>query len=385
MGSKTAKIISEMFVDRKFNLGENWTDSIKYDFESIGNINFEVLIKNLPSTRKSTSKTAIKNLKTALMNANLNLVLGAGISSRYGLPTWDSLLQRLLLKTIEEESDKATVLSKVFTKVFSPSPLIAGRYLQESLLDSKIKNRFEKEVQKALYETYNHNAESSIMDEIIKLCVAPGKSPNLDGIITYNYDDIIETKLNETGIEVPFQTIYGQGINPDNKSLPIYHVHGYLPKKGKINIDNSITLGEFVYHKQYNNVYSWNNLVQINKFRDKTCLFIGISLSDPNIRRILDIANSQKTNRKFHYIFKKRPEFKWVKNRLNKILDDNPKLFSEKVKANMDINETVNFLIKMKNRFEEKDSESLGVKTVWIDDYDKDISEILRQIRENNT
>jgi hypothetical protein len=71
-----------------------------------------------------------------------------------------------------------------------------------------------------------------------------------------------------------------------------------------------------------------------------------------------------------------------VEERLNRILDENPEIFNEKVKARLDFNETVTFLIEMQNRFEEKDSESLGVKTVWIDDYEKDISEILKKIRD---
>ena len=368
--------------EMKFDFSDEYLNFIRKSFENIRDINFKTLVKNLPTTRKSTIKTAIRNLKVAREDGNLNLVIGAGISSTYGLPTWDNLLQRLLLKTIEKEPDKATVLSKFFTKIFNPSPLIAGRYLQDSLVDSTNKNKFEKEVRDALYETFDENAESLIMDEIIKLCVAPGNTPNLDGIITYNYDDIIETKLINKGIGVPFQTVYGQGINPDNKSLAIYHVHGYLPFKGPISEHNAITLGEFVYHEQYNNTYSWNNIVQINKFRDKTCLFIGTSLSDPNIRRLLDISNSQKTNGKFHYILKKRPGKEWVRERLNKILEDNPKIFNEKVKAQLDFDETISFLIEMQNRFEEKDSQSLGVKTVWIDDYEKDISELLKKIRE---
>lgn len=80
----------------------------------------------------------------------------------------------------------------------------------------------------------------------------------------------------------------------DDKKLKIYHVHGFLPQDGDIGAGNKITLGEFVYHEQYNNIYSWNNIVQINKFRDNTCLFIGTSLTDPTIRRLLDIAKSQK-------------------------------------------------------------------------------------------
>lgn len=369
------------------NINFNW-DYSKWNniLESLRNFkgiefNYPFLTSNLPSTRKSTSETAIKHLKEAYSNGNLNFILGAGISSEFGIPTWDNLLQRLLMTTIEQETEKAIILSKFFSKIFNPSSLIAGRYLEESFKDEKIKNKFEKSVREALYETYDENAKSLIIDEIIKFCLAPGNSPNLDGIITYNYDDIVETKLKEKNLDMPFESVFGQAINPDSNVLKIYHVHGFLPRNGNINNDNKITLGEFVYHEQYSNTYSWNNIVQINKFRDKTCLFIGTSLTDPNIRRLLDISKNQKKSNKFHYIFKKKTNKTWLKEAINKIISENPELKNDKNNIDLKIDETIDFLIELKNRFDEKDSESLGVKTVWINDYDKDISEILKKIR----
>lgn len=362
-------------------VGKKFYQTLLNYFEYLNTIDIDELSKKLPTTRKSTSKTAIQHLGVAFKGYSLNLVLGAGISAIYGIPNWSELLQRLLIRTIEQEPKKASILAKIFTKIFNPSPVIAGRFLQDSLIEEKSDTKFENEVRKALYEKFEPETNSSIMDEIIKFCVAPGNTPNLNGIITYNYDDIIESKIRDKEIDVPFQSVYGQSINPDNKSLPIYHVHGFLPRSGSISKENAITLGEFVYHEQYNNLYSWNNIVQINKFREKTCLFIGISLTDPNIRRLLDIANSQRSSRKFHYILRKRTDYSWVSKTLDKILQENPEILSEKVKADLKTEETVNFLIELKNRFEEKDSESLGVKTVWINDYEKDISDILSKIR----
>lgn len=352
--------------------------------KNIDNINFSNLLNLLPRSSNSTEETAIKHLREAYISGNLSLVLGAGVSFNFKIPTWDSLLQRLLVKTIEKEPDSALLISKLFSKVFSPSPLVAGRYLQTyyNEKDEKDKNSFEKEVQNALYETYDEDAISKVVDEIIKLCLAPGNSPNIDSIITYNYDDIIERKLLVKNIDMPFQSVYGQSIDTSKTDLKIFHVHGFLPKEGKLGDDNKITLGEFVYHEQYNNIYSWNNIVQINKFRDKVCLFIGTSLSDPNIRRLLDIANSQKKQKKYHYIFKKKIDKIWLKKRIEIIFSQSPEIYDEKIKNKLMLDETINFLIKYNNRYEEKDSESLGVKTVWINDYDEDISNILKKLRQ---
>lgn len=96
-------------------------------------------------------------------------------------------------------------------------------------------------------------------------------------------------------------------------------------------------------------------------------------------RRLLDIANSQKKNKRYHYIFKKRVDKKWLKEIIHKLIKEDPNLI--KGNENFEINEAIDFLIMMKNRFEEKDSESLGVKTVWIDNYDDEISTILSKIR----
>jgi hypothetical protein len=374
--------IINLLQSTNFSFSDRNFEALKETILQLKKIDFENVKKNLPNTRKATSSTATKNLKIAHESGNLNLVIGAGISKPYGIPTWDFLLQKLLLKTIEETPEKAKVLSAVFSKVFNPTPLIAGRYLQDALFDPKEKNRFETEVRETLYESYDKDANSLIMDEIVKLCAAPGNSPNLDSIISYNYDDIIEEKILEKNMDIPFQSVYGQAVDPDNRALSIYHVHGFLPQNESISEQNIITLGENVYHEQYSNIYSWNNIVQINKFRDKTCLFIGTSLSDPNIRRLLDIAKSQRKGRKFHYIIKKKTSKDWVSVRLKQILDENPQIFNDKIIANLDFEDAVGSLLEIQNRFEEKDSESLGVKTVWVRDYDTDIAEILRNIRE---
>ena len=372
------KAIENLKLYSNLEFQENFRKAINSFYQ----LNLNDLVKNLPSSRKSTAQTAIKNLTEAYTQGNLVLVIGAGISMNYGIPSWNSLLQRLLMRTIEKETNKAAVISKVYAKIFNPSPLIAGRYLQETLSRASSQgNNFEKEVRNALYETYDKDHISLIMDEIVRLCIAPGNNPNLDGIITYNYDDTIETKLRESKSGLKYQTIYGKGWNPDNKSLP-YHVHGFLPKEGKLDESNIITLGEFIYHEQYNAIYSWNNMVQINKFRDKSCLFIGSSLTDPNIRRLLDIANTQKNNNKFHYIVKIRPDKEEIKTSLKLLFNDDPDIFNEKSNSQISFEDIVNFITKIHERFEERDSESLGVKTVWIESFEKDISDILMKIRE---
>lgn len=370
---------SEEIEEFKINL----IDSIDLDKildDALSEVDISDFIDKLPKSSTISRQQALRNINEAYQKEKLVLVLGAGVSIEFGVPSWNGLLQNLMVHTIQQEHKVSSVLSELFNRIFTPNPLIAGRYLQDYFEQNN--SSFESMVRDVLYSTIDKDKQSNLLEEIVRVCVAPGKSPNLDSIITYNFDDILEYKLEKTGMDIPFRPIYGIGMEVKNEELPIYHVHGYLPEKKKLSNSNKITFGENNYHQQYSDIYSWNNIVQINKFRENTCLFIGSSLTDPNIRRLLDIALKQKGNkRKHHYIFKKRIDTKDLKNRLSKTLDSK-QVLNSKNNAGLNFEETIGLLKDIYERFEENDSASFGVQTIWIEDW-IEIPQIIKKMREN--
>lgn len=331
----------------------------------------------------------ISKLADSYNKEQLVLVLGAGASIDHGLPNWNTLLQKLLINTItldlgEDQKEKSIVYAKLFDEIFSPSPLIAARYLKNFYRDNNEEeniNSFEDAVRDAIYAEINHNKESNLLNEIRQFCASPDKSPNLDSIISYNYDDILEIYLSNLEIEIPFKSIYSTGMNPATGELPIYHVHGFLPLNENLNENNKITFSEDIYHQQYGEIYSWNNMIQINKYIDNICLFIGVSLTDPNLRRLLDIAKSQKGNAdKHHYIFKEKYKLEIIQSSLLEILSQNDKLLSDKMTSELDFIETSEYLIDIIEKFEESDASSFGLSIIWVEDF-SEIPEILNKIR----
>ena len=241
---------------------------------------------------------------------------------------------------------------------------------------------FENSIRDALYAGTNFKEDSALLKEIRKFCVAAGHSPNLDSIITYNYDDLIEKCLRNIEVDIPFAPIYARGMRHKQHELPIYHVHGYLPQKGQLTAKNKVVLGEDEYHQQYTDIYGWSNLIQINKFKDYNCLFIGVSFSDPNLRRLLDIAKNERGDDEIHhYCFKKRYDKESVKTKFNKLLEEDSVILEEKYRARIEHSDVIIELIKLMEKFEENDALSFGVGIIWIDSYDE-IPEALQKIRQ---
>lgn len=346
-----------------------------------------------------SQKAQIERAADWYRTENLVLVLGAGASASYGLPDWNTLLQKLLLITLKSESngqsdgsgggdsDRTGLLAKTFSKVFEPDNLIAARYLHGHFKRTNPKSTlaFENAVRDALYSEAISAEESDLLKEIRQFCIAPGRSPNLDSIITYNYDDLLEKCLRNIEVEIPFSSIHARGMKPKVNELPIYHVHGFLPEHGGLTAKNKIVLSESEYHEQYRDVYGWSNLIQINKFKDYNCIFIGLSFSDPNLRRLLDISRKERGDEGVHHMcFKRRYDPAYTKERLERLISENKGILSgQELDSNIS-DEIVKDLIVTMERFEDTDALSFGVGIVWVDSYDE-IPKILRKIRSSTS
>lgn len=81
-------------------------------------------------------------------------------------------------------------------------------------------------------------------------------------------------------------------IYENNRCLPnekpIYHVHGYVPRNNYIR--SKPILSEKDYHELYKEAFHWTNVEQLHALNRNTCIFIGLSMQDPNLRRLLDIS-----------------------------------------------------------------------------------------------
>lgn len=298
-----------------------------------------------PAASSSTAQNLA--LAKALQTGRLTLVCGAGISVDAGIPMWSDLLLTLLDSMVEKLSKEHSIgtasgAAREFRKRYGGSSLIIGKYLKNSLGKD-----FSKMVRDSLY--VDSSKSSEMIDAIIELARPRREGKALDSIITFNFDALVEENLSLAKIlNTP---IYTESVKFQPTELPIYHVHGYLPRRGKVSETSNIVFSEDAYHGQFLDPFSWSNLIQLSKFSQNTCLFVGVSLTDPNLRRLLDVAWRKSTDKnQNHYIVKKFPE--------------------------LDGSEETERLAQL---LEEQDANLLGLNVIWVRKYDE-IPKILRSI-----
>lgn len=305
----------------------------------------------------------IEQLHEEYHKDNLVLFLGAGASHDAKIATWASLISELFVALINKEIkkkgiqltnyDKQSIVNSIQNQN-GYSPLLQTRFLRQG---------FEEEFTDLVREILYKDAvdTSYLLEELGQLCVPNRGKAGIKAIINYNFDDLIEKNLDR--LRVKYHSIYSDGIKINSDELGIYHVHGFLPQNKNEYEDLSKSLlvfSEEGYHKLLLEPYNWANMTQLNYLINDICLFIGLSMTDPNLRRLLDIS-SQKSDEESsnHYAILKRFS-----------IESDSKLSDDIITFNH-VNEEL----------QESFFKELGINIIWVDSFDE-IPLILNNIKD---
>ena len=233
------------------------------------------------------------------------LFTGAGVSASAKIPDWQSLLRNLL-------KDNPAITPNDFDTLFKTmdySNLVTARYIEKSINANK--ETLIKRIRELLYPNGNIG-ESDLIKTICNLIII---QKNLRSVITYNYDTLLEECLKKTGKNC--FSVYKNNRDESN-SFPVYHVHGIVfPERGNSSVED-IVLTEYDYHRVYSEVFDWSNVEQLHALTRCTCLFIGLSMNDPNLRRLLEVAQRDSGKSVRHYVFLERKSAYNDKNKIEK-------------------------------------------------------------------
>lgn len=264
---------------------------------------------------RTEASARLEALQRILATEQVTLFLGAGVSIGAGLQSWDELIGNLYMllaarRLKEDVGDEAELaeLASAARELGGAAPLLAARYLRSGLADAPGAARisFADELSHALYQRVEADP-GDLVHALAALCQPRRRGPRVRSVVTFNFDDVLETELE--GRRTACRPIFLADEQAAADELPVYHVHGFLPRQRdryeRLH-EAPFAFSEEGYHAFYRDPFHWSNIVQLNALRETTCVFVGLSLTDPNLRRLLEIGAVARRPR--HFAFLKRTE-----------------------------------------------------------------------------
>jgi hypothetical protein len=277
---------------------------------------------------KSQDNVIEELCRTYNNTSEIGFVLGAGVTKESGVPNWRGLALELFEKALEEkylsrasrvavnflndelyrwrsgqeiniELDPEKILQFICDQIDSKEKI---QKLIKDVLFGNIKKRSYNMVAASTYRT------NKTLDALITFCAAVEESPiasasggrwrtnrKVGGILTTNYDNLVEGSFNSKYGKHLLHPVAREGareIFQDRRIIPVYHMHGYVSYINDPGSPDGVKASELVltekdYYQTFYNLLGFSNTVAGSFLRRFNSIFVGCSMTDRNIRRIL--------------------------------------------------------------------------------------------------
>ena len=286
-------------------------------------------MSDLPQDQTSLLKSyprPVVHLRREYQAARLCLVFGAGISKGFGLPTWKELVDKIAahraIKGVIPENLTEPIAAKVeiFQRHFS-NECQKSMGTTPNLME--IKGKWFEILRTLIYEKLLDETDLDLrhpyIGEYMEIII------NSPVTITYNFDSCIEMCLDARAKrtkpkERQYETIFPDML-PTRTKGSIYHINGYLPKNLSDVYSEDLVFTEQQFADQFLETTAGRFATLAHYFATRTCLFIGVSLSDENIRYLLRRSALNNPGH-YHYYVRYQPAENQDTLEIRKILSD---------------------------------------------------------------
>lgn len=250
------------------------------------------------------------------LERGLVIVLGAGVSFGSSIPTWEILLGRIAGVLTGDEDHGKRIISDLKGYGFS-FPAIA------SVLEGMCRERdFRDIVRRELYRdfpfrnginaenreefvqhTRNNNRTLAAVASLCTVLSQPGsvyeKNPRIHAIVNFNLDSILRAYTYERYGKYLLRSVERASKASDLKKISVYYMHGYLRFDLKETdpaeeAADKMVFTEGDYFEFFNRPTSLFNYTFLYFLREYPCLFVGLSMIDDNIRRLMHYSREER-------------------------------------------------------------------------------------------
>jgi hypothetical protein len=329
------------------------------------------------------NRSDLRALHAAWTRRDLVLFVGAGISIPYGVPSWRSLVLELLFDQAEGTRRLGPLwphyrraVASWMTDHFAYDPLVLARLVEHSLSKRDGAGSegevacFLDRVRSHLYAQLHPPSSRTLLQTIAELLA---RDPSgISAVVTFNFDDLLEEELQVR--HVPFVPVVGPDRQPGG-GVRILHVHGFVPREGPI-ARGPMVFTEPDYHRLTESMFHWGLSEIVEALRKRTVLFLGLSMSDPSLRRLLDASRNALIPP--HYQVQKRHAVEPrdmaaamadVERRARVYAEQMGRADGE-AKQPVELADAVRAAVAQADTYDREVFESMGVKTIWVDSFD---------------
>jgi hypothetical protein len=265
-------------------------------------------------------------LLKAYREKGIFLVLGSGVSYDSGVPSWPELLRRVCLR---QRAGEASLPGKLHDM----TPPVFASFLEER---AGSREALATMVQHCLYESFPGNSYKPIdaqsgplfvetidlnnqtLRSVSALCArrAPTgeaykfqANPRVQAVMTTNYDNLLQShsrakygELTSRGFDrhsLILRTVERASAAAPVGKIGVYHVHGSIRYDKAIgdyskHAPDLMVLTEQDFFDTFNNPTRLSTYTFLHLLREHTGLFIGLSMQDENLRRLLHYSKQER-------------------------------------------------------------------------------------------
>lgn len=241
---------------------------------------------------------AVVHMRKQIDREKFGLILGAGISRSFNMPTWKELLDGLARHDkvqgtrVDRPNETPTSRAEILYRLFADNrrKALSHTGLNDHGLERRIKGEWFEIIRSILY------ADLPERDDLDRSHVYLGEFLDIISrsplTVNYNFDSCIEMMLSARQKRTKdqnrlYETVYDGSLPFRSKTGIIYHPNGFLPDNVLEGFSDELVFSEKSFGDQLLESMAGRYYSLAHHLSKNTCLFIGLSFEDENLRHLL--------------------------------------------------------------------------------------------------
>lgn len=219
----------------------------------------------------------------------LTIFSGAGLSADQGRPTWSELIALLLRDVARQRFGlELTDVQRQFVEyVLRTHDLLSAA----SIIRQELRTDLVAHIHRHLYRSESANPGGIFAKAVAYSALVWRLKDGRSVLVTTNYDDALEQAFESPGNQkllnesLSATAFTGAESGPDERTIPIYHLHGYIPEDAHPR--GELLFSEADFARLGAPQSDWRAELVNERLSNSTCLFVGLSMQDPGLARYL--------------------------------------------------------------------------------------------------